>query len=82
MIDQGPLALQPPSIAAEAPVAEQHAMARHQHLRHQSLVVEGDLCDGRALEAVVQRLLAKPQVAYLHAHYAKPGCYAARIERA
>jgi len=44
-------------------------------------LVEGDLCDGRALEATVQRLLAKPEVAYLQAHYAKPGCYAARIER-
>jgi Protein of unknown function (DUF1203) len=45
-------------------------------------LVEGDLCDGRALEATVQRLLAKPEVTYLQAHYAKPGCYAARIERA
>ena len=26
--------------------------------------------------------LADPQVAYLHAHYAGAGCYAARIERA
>src|SRR3984957_4243606 len=31
MIDEGPLALQPPAIATEAPVAAQHAMARHQH---------------------------------------------------
>jgi Protein of unknown function (DUF1203) len=45
-------------------------------------LVEGDVCDGRALEATVQRLLARPEVAYLHAHYAKPGCYAARVERA
>jgi hypothetical protein len=27
-------------------------------------------------------MLADPHVAYLHAHYAKPGCYAARIDRA
>ena len=45
-------------------------------------LVEADVCDGRALEITVQRLLAKPEIAYLHAHYAKPGCYAARIERA
>ena len=45
-------------------------------------LIEGDLCDGQALEPIVQRLLAKPEVAYLHAHYAKPGCYAAHIERA
>ena len=45
-------------------------------------MVEGDVCDGRALETTIRRLLARQEVAYLHAHYAKPGCYAARIERA
>jgi hypothetical protein len=45
-------------------------------------MVEGDVCDGRELDAAINKLLAKSQVAYLHAHYAKPGCYAARIERA
>jgi len=44
-------------------------------------LLEADLCEGRALEATVQGLLVNPEVAYLHAHYAKPGCYAARIER-
>ncbi|MGO8856799.1 MAG: DUF1203 domain-containing protein [Steroidobacteraceae bacterium] len=45
-------------------------------------MVEGDVCDGRELDTAIQRLLAKSEVGYLHAHYAKPGCYAARIERA
>jgi hypothetical protein len=45
-------------------------------------MVEGDVCDGRELDAAIHKLLAKPEVAYLHAHYAKPGCYAARVERA
>jgi Protein of unknown function (DUF1203) len=45
-------------------------------------LVEGDVCDGRELEATIQRLFSSPEVAYLHAHYAKPGCYAARVERA
>jgi hypothetical protein len=45
-------------------------------------LVEGDLCDGRELEATMQKLFANPAVAYLHVHYAKPGCYAARVERA
>jgi Protein of unknown function (DUF1203) len=45
-------------------------------------LVEGDVCDGRELEATIQRILAKPEAAYLHVHYAKPGCYAARIDRA
>jgi len=45
-------------------------------------MVDADLADGAALAPLIDRLLADPGVAYLHAHYAKRGCYAARIERA
>ena len=45
-------------------------------------MVNADLVDGAALEPLIERFLARPDVAYLHAHYAKRGCYAARIERA
>jgi Protein of unknown function (DUF1203) len=45
-------------------------------------MIDADLADGREVEALIARLLANPQVDYLHAHYAKRGCYAARIERA
>jgi hypothetical protein len=45
-------------------------------------MVDADLADGAALEPLIERFLARPDVAYLHAHYAKRGCYAARIERA
>ena len=38
--------------------------------------------DGRVLEGVIAGLLADKRAAYLHAHFAKYGCYAARIERA
>jgi hypothetical protein len=44
-------------------------------------LVEGDVCEGRELEVTIQRLFSNPEAAYLHAHYAKPGCYAARVER-
>jgi len=41
-----------------------------------------ELVDGKDLEAAIERLLlANPQSAYLHIHYAAPGCYAARVER-
>ncbi len=46
------------------------------------LMVDADLVDGRDLEDLIARFLSNPQVVYLHAHYAKRGCYAARIERA
>jgi hypothetical protein len=45
-------------------------------------MVDADLADGRDLEAAVERLLANSAAAYIHAHYAKYGCYAARIDRA
>jgi uncharacterized protein DUF1203 len=46
------------------------------------MIVAADLVDGRTLEDAVATLLADERAAYLHAHFAKFGCYAARIERA
>jgi hypothetical protein len=46
------------------------------------MIVGADLVDGRALEGSVAALLADKRAAYLQAHFAKYGCYAARIERA
>ena len=37
---------------------------------------------GAELAAPIERLLALPDAAYLHAHYAGRGCYAARIDHA
>lgn len=45
-------------------------------------MVDADLVEGRELDPLIERFLANPEVDYLHAHYAKRGCYAARIERA
>ena len=41
-----------------------------------------EIVDGRDLEATIQRLLADERAAYLHVHFAAPGCYAACVERA
>ncbi len=46
------------------------------------MMVDADLANGREVEAAIRRLLENPAAAYLHAHYAKRGCYAARIDRA
>jgi len=46
------------------------------------MMVDADITDGAKLEALIERLLAQPRVEYLHAHFARRGCYAARIERA
>ena len=41
-----------------------------------------ELVEGRGLEPAIERLLADPDAAYLRLHYAAPGCYAARVDRA
>jgi hypothetical protein len=48
----------------------------------EGMMVEADLAEGRELETAIDRILDGPQVAYLHLHFAKPGCYAARVDRA
>jgi hypothetical protein len=45
------------------------------------MLVDADVVEGGALESIVERLFAGPNAAYLHAHYAKHGCFAARIDR-
>lgn len=46
------------------------------------MLIDADVVDGRQVETVIERLLGNPKTAYVQAHYAKHGCYAARIERA
>jgi uncharacterized protein DUF1203 len=48
----------------------------------EDMMVDADLVDGAEAEALIERLFAGRQVAYIHAHYARRGCYAGRIERA
>jgi hypothetical protein len=41
-----------------------------------------ELVDGSALESAIVRLFEAPATSYLHVHFAAPGCYAARVDRA
>ena len=47
-----------------------------------AMMVGWELAEGAQLEDAIARLFSDPRAAYLHAHFAAPGCYAARIERA
>lgn len=46
------------------------------------MMVEADVAQGKDIEPVIQRMLEQPRVDFIHAHNAKPGCFAARIDRA
>jgi len=48
----------------------------------QHMLTAADVVEGTALEAAIEKFFAQPETAYLHLHFAKPGCYAARVERA
>lgn len=45
-------------------------------------LLDADVVEGQHVEDLALRLLSPPQVDCVHIHYARPGCYAARIERA
>lgn len=46
------------------------------------MIVEADVVPGTKVEELIDRLFANPEVAYIHAHNAKQGCYSGRIDRA
>ena len=41
-----------------------------------------ELTDGNELERAIDKLFGLPNAEFLHVHFAAPGCYAARVERA
>jgi hypothetical protein len=46
------------------------------------VTADAEIAEGRVAEPFFVRFLERPEAAYLHAHYARRGCFAARIERA
>jgi len=48
----------------------------------QHMMIDADVSEGSATGELFARLLDNPKASYLQAHYARRGCYAARVERA
>lgn len=48
----------------------------------QGMMTGCELIEGIWLEEAIERQFADPAAHYLHIHFAAPGCYAARVERA
>lgn len=46
------------------------------------MMVDADVVHGREAVPVIKNMLSSPSTSYLHIHNAKPGCYAARVDRA
>ncbi|MDO9335598.1 MAG: DUF1203 domain-containing protein [Caulobacter sp.] len=45
------------------------------------MMLEAEVVEGRAAAPLIEAWLSDPKVAYLHAHFARRGCFAARIDR-
>ena len=69
-------------VVDEVPEAMRSRMLSLRAFDDAHLMVDAALVDGREAEAAIAGLFAQPGVAYLQAHYATRGCYAARVERA
>ena len=63
-----------------------------EQLRKRTLAVRGfdasgmmtgwEIVEGTTVEAAIERQFANVEAEYLHIHFAAPGCYAARVDRA
>jgi len=45
------------------------------------MMIDANVVEGAVAEGLIRRLLDDPRTAYIHAHFARRGCFAARIER-
>jgi hypothetical protein len=46
-----------------------------------AFIVDAEVGEGTAVEVLIRRFLRNPAVAFVDAHFARRGCFAARIER-
>ncbi len=46
------------------------------------MIIDAAVCEGRVVAVEILRLFNNPQVAYIHLHNAKRGCFSCRVERA
>jgi Protein of unknown function (DUF1203) len=46
------------------------------------MIVDAAVCEGSVVEAELRRLFGNDEVAYIHLHNAKRGCFSCRVDRA
>lgn len=83
----GPIYVREGAVRALPGVDEVPALLRSRLLSLRAYDARGmmawaEAVPGSEIESAIAQLFAIERVAYLHVHYAKPGCYACRVERA
>lgn len=74
--------VQPVATVDEMPPALRRRLLSLRAFDESGMMIAADITDGVAAEGLIATMFEDPKIAYLHAHYAKWGCYAARIDRA
>ncbi len=67
---------------AEVPPALARRLLSIRAFDAEDMMIDADVTEGVDADTLIHRLLADPRTAYLHAHFARRGCFAARIDRA
>jgi hypothetical protein len=65
----------------EVPEMFRHRLLSVHAFDAEGMMIDADVTDGEHLEFLIERMLANSSADYLHIHNAKPGCYAARVDR-
>lgn len=66
----------------EVPAALRRRLLSVRAFDDAGMMLAADVTEGGSLEDLIAHLFTDSNAAYLHAHYARQGCYAARIDRA
>jgi hypothetical protein len=82
----GPIYVREAAVTAAPGVDEVPALLRTRLLSvraydREAMMVESDVVEGQALGGLIARMFANPDIAYLHVHNAKPGCFSCRVDR-
>ncbi len=69
------------SVVNEVPAQQRIRLLSVRAYDADGIMVDADVMEGVELEAAIQRMFARDDVAFLHAHNARRGCYSCRIDR-
>ena len=74
--------VEPVTTVDEMPPALRRRLLALRAFDASGMMLAADITEGAEAGTLIAKLFEDPKIAYLHAHYAKWGCYAARIDRA
>ena len=65
----------------EIPTQMQRRLLSIRAFDAQDAIIDADVVDGSDAKTLIQRFLSMQETAYLHAHFARRGCFAPRVDR-